>query len=344
MRDWWREFSFEDMNRATVGVLGMATVAALVAITFAIGSLGLLEDTYEMSGVFEDGSGIKGGAPVRLAGVEVGEVTGVFPDFELGQVVVTWHVDRAVDLGLETEAKIALGSLLGGNYIRLTSIVEPAPGCDGTADNPCFVADQDPDARRIPLERTDETIGVIEAFDAATRTIEELDSDLINDVTAQLAEIMAGTRDSLPDLVTNLETVAVALSSREAELTRLLEDGQSLLETLNARDTEILRLIDAADELLDELETRQELLRAILGDGADAVDTLATLIADHRAEIQKITDDLHVTLLAAGERIPQLNEGLALFGPTFQGLGSVTNAGPWIDFVVYELGPVNFDQ
>jgi len=329
----WTEFSFEDVNRRTLGVIGICLVAAGIAVTFAVGSLGLLEDRYEMSGVFEDGSGIRGGAPVRLAGVEVGEVTGVFPDFELGQVVITWEVDRNVDVGSRASAKIALGSLLGGNYLKLSGPVEEP-----------FMAELPVEERRIPLDRTDETIGVIEAFDAATRTIDELDSDLINDVTAQLADIMAGTRDALPDLVTNLETVAVALSSREDELTRLLTDGQSLLETLNARDTEILRLIEAADELLDELQSRQDVLRTILGDGAEAVETLSELIAGHRTQIQKITEDLHVTLAAAGRSLPQLNEGLALFGPTFEGLGSVTNAGPWIDFVVYEFGPVDFDS
>src|SRR5690606_24625958 len=100
-----------------------------------------------------------------LAGVEVGEVTGVFPDFSMGQVVVTWEVDRGVDVGSLAEAKIALGSLLGGNYIKLSGPVEEP-----------FMADLPVEQRRIPLERTSETVGVIEAFDAATRTIDELDS------------------------------------------------------------------------------------------------------------------------------------------------------------------------
>lgn len=324
------EFSFEDLNRPMLGIIGICVVAAGIAVTFAIGALGLLEDRYGMSGVFEDGSGIGSGAPVRLAGVEVGEVTGVFPDFEAGQVVITWEVDRGVDVGSDAEAKVALGSLLGGNYIKLTGPVEEP-----------FMADLPEEQRRIPVDRTSETIGIIEAFDAATRTIEDLDSDLINDVTEQLAEIMAGTRDALPDLVSNLETVAVALSARENELTTLLEDGQSLLATLNARDNEILRLIDATDELLDELASRQEVLRTILGEGASAVESLADLISEHRLTIQQIADDLHVTLEAAGGALPELNEGLSLFGPTFEGLGSVTRSGPWIDFVVYELGPVD---
>jgi phospholipid/cholesterol/gamma-HCH transport system substrate-binding protein len=327
----WSEFSFEDLNRPMLGVIGICVVAAAIAVTFAVGALGLLEDRYEMSGVFEDGSGIGSGAPVRLAGVEVGEVTGVFPDFSMGQVIITWEVDRDVDVGSMASAKIALGSLLGGNYIKLSGPVEEP-----------FMADLPVEERRVPIDRTDETIGVIEAFDAATRTIEELDSDLINDVTAQLAEVMSGTRDALPDLVTHLETVAVALTSRENELTRLLEDGQSLLETLNARDSEILRLIDATEEFLGELESRREVLRTILGDGAAAVESLANLIREHRATIQQISDDLHVTLQAADDSIPQLNEGLALFGPTFEGLGAVTRSGPWIDFVVYEFSAANF--
>src|SRR3546814_16539737 len=79
-----------------------------------------------MSAVFSDTGVLKKGDDVRVAGVPVGEVTGVHADFEAGQVIVNVEVDEGIDLGPQTRAAIGAATLLGGYYLRLSGpVAEP---------------------------------------------------------------------------------------------------------------------------------------------------------------------------------------------------------------------------
>ena len=65
----------------------------------------LSDDGYRVSASFERTGGLSSGADVRLAGVPVGKVTDIDPDFQRGHVVVTFEVDRGVEIGPETTAE-----------------------------------------------------------------------------------------------------------------------------------------------------------------------------------------------------------------------------------------------
>src|SRR5690606_5871730 len=103
--------SFADMNPFVLGVATLVATAVALVVAFAIVTLGVLEHRYEMSGVFVESGGIRAGDKVRVAGLDVGQVTAVRPDFERSQIVVTWEVDRGVDLGPQTSAEISLATL-----------------------------------------------------------------------------------------------------------------------------------------------------------------------------------------------------------------------------------------
>ena len=70
-------FSFSDLNPVSVGVATVVLAVLASTFAFAVGSVGILDDTYEMSGVFEESGGIRTGDRVRYAGVEIGRVTDV---------------------------------------------------------------------------------------------------------------------------------------------------------------------------------------------------------------------------------------------------------------------------
>src|ERR1044072_6192937 len=101
--------SFRDRNKIVVGLISLAAIGTILVATFLVGSLGLLEGGYYMSGTFVDSGGLRTGNDVRVAGVRVGKVTEVRPDYGQGNVVVTWKVDTDVRLGRATRALCTLG-------------------------------------------------------------------------------------------------------------------------------------------------------------------------------------------------------------------------------------------
>lgn len=336
MRDRLRNlstFSFTDVNPVALGVVTVVMAVAAATFAFAVGSLGLLEDTYSMSGVFTGSGGLRAGDKVRLAGVQVGTVTDVAPDFDQGYVVVTWDVESGIEVGRDAEAEISLATLLGGRYLRL----------DGPVNEP-YMEDLPVDERRIPLERTRLPIGVQEALGEATTTLDAIDASTIDELVNQFADLASDNASSFEPLLEDVSALATTLNSRKESIDALLDQTNTLTSALADKDEALIQLIDQAGSLLDEVATRRDQLTALLGSGSDAVAELDRLISTNRAALDAILGDLHATTTRLEPRLPELNETLAVLGPALGGLESSTLNGPWLDAVVTGLGIVQVTE
>lgn len=324
-----RGFSFRDLNPRWVGVVAIGLTVAAVAAVFAVATLGVLDDRYTMTGVFADSAGLRSGDVVRVAGIDVGEVTGIEPDFELGQVVVTFEVDTGVELGPQTRADIALATLLGGLYLRL----ENPPG---PIQQPYYSALDDAD-RRIPLSRTGVPSTVNDVLDDTTRAVQALDVENVEALLTQLGDLTLDSGEDIGSLAANLASVGAAINARQERIDALLADTERVTSLLAAKDDVLGELVDQAAQLLDQLASRRDQLAVLLGAGNDTVVALADLVEGHRASLEAILDDLHATLQVTDAHLPDLNRTLALVGPTFAAVGTTAQQGAWLDAVASGL-------
>jgi phospholipid/cholesterol/gamma-HCH transport system substrate-binding protein len=320
--------SILDLNRIAVGLVSVVVVVAVCAAAFAVGALGLTKRTYSMSGAFSDASGIGKGADVEMAGISIGTVTGVHPDYQLGQVIITWNINRGIHLGADTTASLSLQNLLGGEYVRLAGPVEPP-----------YLEQLPASQRRIPLSRTATTFTVNGVLGTAAQDVQAIDPATVNHVLTELTTVLDGTQTDLAPLLTNLATVSAAVNDRDAQLQQLVANAQSVSGTLASKDQELGQLIDTADGLLSQLIARRDQLQAVLGAGSSAVTQLTALVSSERVRLDAILQDLHVALQAAGQQLPEIDQGFAWAGPTFAGLATVADQGDWTDIVASGFSP-----
>ncbi|MEU6778774.1 MlaD family protein [Nonomuraea angiospora] len=322
--------SFRDRNRIVVGLVSLATLAAILVGTFLVGNLGLLEGGYSMSGVFVDSGGLRTGNDVRVAGVRVGKVTEVRADYAQGNVVVTWKVDDGVRLGRGTRADIALSNLLGGRYVKLTGPVA-APFMDQLPEG----------QRRIPVTRTGVPTLINDAIKDATRLVQRLDTDAVDDLLTELDKVDLGKRGRITRLLRNIGDLSDTISKSEPQLQRLIDNGTRIMNVLEKKDRQLARLIDAIGVMLAELRRRREELRTLLGDGSDLVRSTTKLINEHEKTLVQVLDDnAAITTRLSGSN-KQFNSLLAWAGPTFSGLSTMGGQGPWLEAIATGLGPIN---
>ncbi|MFI6319013.1 MlaD family protein [Nonomuraea sp. NPDC050556] len=322
--------SFRDRNKIVVGLVSMAVLGAILVGTFLVGNLGLLEGGYYMSGVFVDSGGLRTGNDVRVAGVRVGKVTEVRPDYGQGNVVVTWKVDDDVRLGRDTHADVTLSNLLGGRYIKLTGPVS-AP-----------YIDQLPEAqRRIPVDRTGVPTLINDALKDATRLVKKLDTKAVDNLLTELGKIDTSKRGRITRLLQNIGDLSDTISKSEPQLQKLLDNGTRIMDLLEKKDKQITRLIDALEIMLDELRSRRAELRSLLGSGSDLVTSTTKLINEHEKNLVQVLDDnAAITTRLTGSK-KEFNNLLAWVGPTFSGLATMGGQGPWIEAIATGLGPIN---
>jgi phospholipid/cholesterol/gamma-HCH transport system substrate-binding protein len=320
--------SFRDMNPYAVGLASVGIIGALVGIAFLAGLLHLFEDSYTVRAVFTDAAGLRGGDEVRVAGVKAGRVAGMEVDRLRGHVVVTMEVDSSVELGPETEAEIALATLLGAKYVRLGGDVrEP------------YLASLDDDDRTIPVERTKTPFEVFEVAGTGTRVIEETDNEKLNLFINQLADVTDGRREGIARLVRGIDEVATVVNDREQQLRSLLTEADRLTELLAEKDRTLVALVDESRTILRLLAERRADVESALAGGGLAAQEIARLLDANETRLQSVLDSLSPTLALLDRRNAELNATLAVAGPAQALQARAGSHGPWADIFVRALGP-----
>lgn len=107
-----------------VGLFMGIGIFLMFLIVFSVGDFFLLKDGYEVETVFDFVNGIKKSAPIRLAGVNVGEVNDIkiFYDKDLGRTRVALKLKIGKDVLVEKDAAVRINTLglLGEQYAEIT--------------------------------------------------------------------------------------------------------------------------------------------------------------------------------------------------------------------------------
>ena len=318
--------SFRDRSPILIGLGSMAIIAVLVAAAFAVGLLHLFENAYTVRGVFDDAAGIKGGDDVRVAGVKAGRVIKVEADRRAGNVVIEFNVNKDVDLGMETNAEVALQTLLGTKFIRLT----------GPVTRP-YLKDAPENRRVIPISRTKTPFDIFELTKIGTRSIQETDTEKLNQLIGQLATITEGKQQTLKDLIEGINRFSTALNDRDDQLRSLLDRTATLSGILAERDETLVGLIDQSQGVLDLVSRRRADISRGIESANLAIGQLSGVLTTNRTQIDLILDTLHPTLGVIQARQQDVDRALNWVGLGALGLAKANSKGPWGEVYVRDI-------
>jgi phospholipid/cholesterol/gamma-HCH transport system substrate-binding protein len=250
-----------------IGVISLVAVALTVLMIFQVsGEGGLFWQRYNLKTVFTEIPGLKEGAPVRVAGAEVGSVTSL--EFVGDKVEVTMQLAREHQPRITDRSRAALGSvsLLGEASVDITASSGGTPipewGYVPSGRPVGSLSDVATQATRGLEEATRLIAGIREGRGTIGRlfTDEQLYRevnrfvDAAEDVARNLSEgrgsIGRLARDpsaarALEGSLRNLETVTAKIRAGEGSLGRLLHDetfARSLSSTTSNLDAVTGRL------------------------------------------------------------------------------------------------------
>jgi phospholipid/cholesterol/gamma-HCH transport system substrate-binding protein len=104
-----------------VGLFVIAGFGAIVYLALNLGEVPLLTkaSTYTVEAEFENVSGVKNGAPVQVAGVNVGQVSNLaLNEDRLAQL--TLQVDNTLKIPLDSIVSVKSQGIIGDKYIQIT--------------------------------------------------------------------------------------------------------------------------------------------------------------------------------------------------------------------------------
>lgn len=227
-------------RRAAVKLVIFVVVAVLV--TSSVIATLLDESTASMvsyHALVSDATGLQSGDTVRIAGVQVGQVTGV--GLRGDTAYLTFTVDQADPLPRDVDADIRFSDLLGQRYLDLVpgpgAPADPAPG------------DRLAAGATIPRSRTSPSLDLTEVFNGFQPLFSALQPSQVNQLTGEIIAVLQGQTGTISSLVANTASVVTNLAARQKIITQVIDNLSTLVTTVGAHDQQLGQLIDSLDQL-----------------------------------------------------------------------------------------------
>jgi len=195
-----------------VGIFIFIALIILFIIVFSIGDFSVFEKGYRIRVSFGFANGIAESAPVRLAGVDVGDIEKIeiFYDEEAARTKISLHVRITRDVRIEKDAiaRINTLGLLGEKYLEIV----PGTGKAGFLEDGGSLIGEDPisvealtnemkelaDSASVIVERLKEGKGTVGKLLVEEKIYNDLES-FVADIKANPWKLLHKTRERKPD-------------------------------------------------------------------------------------------------------------------------------------------------
>ncbi|MBJ7519481.1 MAG: MCE family protein [Solirubrobacteraceae bacterium] len=282
-------------NPVTVGVVALLVI--LLACYMAFRKDNPLTTSFKLQAVFQTSNGVRANMPVRIAGVDVGKVTGVSAQNGTQASVVEMEIDEdGLPIHKDAELKIRPRIFLEGNYF-----VELSPGTPGQ-----------------PSLGTGDTVPLTQ-----TATPVQLDQ-VLTSLQQSTREDLQGLLQGFGDGLTN-EPVAEDDESQDPSV-RGKTAAQALNDSLRdapgaARGTAVVNsaIVGDGNDVSATIKALDRLSRSLSGDTAALQDVVVNFnrtvsaFADESGALGETIAELPGTLKTANSTLTALN---AAFPPT----------------------------
>ncbi len=254
------------MSRRIRGTATRVAVYVAISLLFAFALIAVFgqfrfEPRTPYQAIFVNISGLKSGNFVRIAGVEVGKVTGLHLQRD-GTVTVNFSIDRNLPLTEGTHAAVRYENLVGDRYLSL----EEGPGS---------VRRMTP-GETIPLAQTSPALDLDTLIGGFRPLFRALEPDQLNELTGELLRVFQGQGGTVASVLAQTSTLTAVLADRGELVGELIENLDTVLETFATRNGEFSETIDKLSQFVEGLEER----KADIANGVGYINAGASEVAD----------------------------------------------------------------
>lgn len=275
-----------------VGVFFLCGLLLLGALTFQFGRFrGGDGDRYTLLLVVRDAAGLRRGAPVRLGGVEIGEV-GAAPrlgeDFSKLEVVLS--IESGIRVPRGSTFGLATSGLLGDSYVRITPPEEVSE---------FYVAGDRIAAGSGARSIDDVATGAVETLDQAAVVLAEVGESVesINRIFRRFDEELLD-----PENLENVRTLLADLRASSERIERASRRIDPVLEGVESATAETRDAARSANEAFVYLEEEVGTLSKDLGASLDGAGPMLE-------EFDGTLDELRETLASLDRLLVRIERG-----------------------------------
>lgn len=306
--------------------LAIFTVVTLVSVALLLTTIqnAYFASTESYTARFTDASGLIEGSDVRIAGVRVGQVTGVeLVDRNTAQV--SFKVDESRRIPIASIFAIKYQNLVGQRYLEISR---------GNGPMNAMLA---PDAT-VPESQTRPPLNLTVVFNGFKPLFQALNPADLNQLSFEIIQVLQGQAGTVNDLLARTASLTSTIADRDQVIGSLINNLNLVLDTINARDERLSGLIVSLQQLVSGLAQDRVAIGSTLQPIADLTTTTAGLLNDARPPLR---DDI----VRLGQLSANLNDNrglvenfLRLTPQKSNNLGRAGSYGSWFNFYLCSAG------
>ncbi|PRX43916.1 phospholipid/cholesterol/gamma-HCH transport system substrate-binding protein [Prauserella shujinwangii] len=299
----------------------VVTVVFTAILGISIGNVNL-GDTNTYAARFTDATMVMEGDDVRIAGVRVGQVSGVRV-VDRRQAEVEFEVEQGRTLPAGVTATIKFRNLVGQRYLSLDKGSGEPAGRLEPGDT-------------IPLERTTPALDLTELFNGFKPLFRALNPDDVNQLSYEIIQVLQGEGGTVESLLQHTASLTTTIAEKDQVIGQVIDNLNAVLETVNARTPQLSDLLTRLQEFVSGLSgDRQQ-----IGDAIDALGNLTTttasLVRDVREPLKQDIDALGDLTRTLNENEPVVEHFIQYLPEKVTRLTATADYGSWFNFFMCE--------
>ena len=279
-------------------------------------------DRYELRATFDDVAGLYAGDDVRLAGLPVGQVSGI--DVVDGRAVVRFGIDQDVALPTDTEVSVRWRNLIGQRYLSLVAGSEPGMLVDGDE-----------------LVRTGDVVDLGRLVNQLSPLARSVNPEDINRILTTLVAAFEGNEANFDAMLDDLTSLSAVLADRDELIGQMLADFATVSDAVAARDEQIRSMVSNLAALSGTFADTQGLLDTALVEFTGFTDGAERLLSGSAADLGGLLGQLSVLTDTAVADLGTIEGAITSFPPMLEALQPTINRGAFlrVNLLCVALGP-----
>lgn len=295
-------------------------VAMTVVLGVRLANTRLFADRVTYEAEFENASGVIKGDSVKVAGVDVGRVAGTH--IEEGKAIVTFAVDREVELPQDTRAAIRWRNVLGQRFMYLF------PGEDDE-----LLTEGD----TIRVGQTEKAGDIGALLNNTGPILQAIDPDKANAFLDSVNTALSGNEIAARQLLDSASILATDLSEIDDQIGNVVESSDEVLGTFASQDDAIHEILQGLDSLGGVLRRSTDDLNLVLTDFAAVQRHLDRLVRENAENIDVTLADLDSVTGLLAKNKKNLKQTLCTMPTGVAGYFQTTSWGEWFNVRITEV-------
>jgi len=297
-------------------VLAFAVVCLFVLAVLAarIGNISFFSHRTTYAAELADATGLHPSDDVKVAGVTVGEVTGV--TLQRAHALVTFTVNDTVHLRRGTQVGLQWHNVLGQQFLYLY------PSSTGSVL---------PAGATLPLANDTPDANVGALLNSLGPLLAALHPQQANQIVQAFADALQGNESQVDQLINNAASVSQTVGSVDTQVGQVISNMDQVFGALSQRSGDLGRVVDNLQTVSASLAGRNDLLDQTVANLGTVAQEVAKLETDTHGSLSTAVADLQAVSADIQNQSGDLSKGLSTLGSGLAPYVEISGYGQWFE-------------